>query len=44
MPNKGSEIVINVLLGWTFTGWGVALAMTSGRKDNPAKSGTPNDS
>lgn len=28
-PNKGSIIVINVLLGWTIVGWVVALAMAA---------------
>ena len=28
-PNKGSIIVINVLLGWTNIGWVVALAMAT---------------
>jgi hypothetical protein len=27
VPNVGSVAVINVLLGWTFIGWVVALAM-----------------
>jgi hypothetical protein len=40
MPNKGSTIVVNVFLGWTFIGWVVALAMACGRKDSPRKSGT----
>lgn len=26
-PNYGSIVVINLLLGWTFVGWVVALAM-----------------
>lgn len=26
----GSIVVINLLLGWTFIGWGVALAMACG--------------
>jgi hypothetical protein len=40
MPNKGSTIVVNVFLGWTFIGWVVALAMACGRKDSSGKSGT----
>lgn len=28
VPNKGSVIVINFFLGWTFIGWIVALAMS----------------
>ena len=32
MPNKGSVIVVNVFLGWTFVGWVVALAMACGSK------------
>lgn len=27
VPNVGSVIVINVLLGWTLVGWAVAMAM-----------------
>lgn len=27
VPNMGSVVVINVLLGWTLVGWVVALAM-----------------
>jgi T4 superinfection immunity protein len=27
VPNQGSVAVINILLGWTFIGWVVALAM-----------------
>jgi nucleoside permease NupC len=27
VPNIGPLVVINVLLGWTFVGWVVALAM-----------------
>jgi Superinfection immunity protein len=30
MPNKGSTIAINLLLGWTVIGWVVALAMALG--------------
>jgi hypothetical protein len=40
MPNKGSTIVVNLFLGWTFIGWVVALAMACGRKDPPVKTGT----
>ena len=32
MPNKGSVIVVNVFLGWTFIGWVVALSMACGSK------------
>lgn len=32
MPNKGSVVVVNVFLGWTFIGWVVALAMACGSK------------
>lgn len=28
---RGPIIVVNVLFGWTLIGWGVALAMASGR-------------
>lgn len=34
MPNKGSTIVVNIFLGWTFVGWVVALAMACGRKSS----------
>jgi hypothetical protein len=27
VPNIGSVVVVNVLLGWTLIGWAVALAM-----------------
>jgi hypothetical protein len=39
MPNKGSTIVVNLFLGWTFIGWVVALAMACGRKDSSVKIG-----
>jgi hypothetical protein len=29
VPNMGSVIVINLLLGWTFVGWVVSMAMAS---------------
>jgi hypothetical protein len=29
VPNVGSVVVINLLLGWTFIGWVVALAMAA---------------
>lgn len=29
IPNKYSVVVINILLGWTFIGWVVALAMSA---------------
>jgi hypothetical protein len=29
VPNVGSVVVINTLLGWTFIGWVVALAMAA---------------
>ena len=29
-PNKGSVLVLNVFLGWTFLGWVLALAMAAG--------------
>ncbi len=35
IPNKWSVVVINVLLGWTFIGWVVALAMAA-RDTNPS--------
>ncbi len=37
--NKGSIIVVNLFLGWTFTGWVVALAMAcAGKKSAPESS------
>ena len=35
VPNVGSVIVINALLGWTFIGWIVALAMACRSKPQP---------
>lgn len=35
MPNKGAVIVVDLLLGWTFIGWIVALAMACGSKPQP---------
>jgi hypothetical protein len=32
MQNKGSIIVVNLFLGWTFIGWVVALAMACAGK------------
>lgn len=32
VPNTGSVFVINLLLGWTFIGWVVALAMAARSK------------
>ena len=32
IPNKGTVIVLNVFLGWTFLGWIVALALSFGSK------------
>lgn len=29
VPNRGSVLVINLFLGWTFIGWVVALAMAA---------------
>lgn len=29
VPNFGSVIIVNLLLGWTFVGWVVAMAMAS---------------
>lgn len=29
VPNVGSILVINLLLGWSFVGWVVALAMAA---------------
>ena len=29
VPNTGSVVVINLLLGWTFVGWAVSLAMAA---------------
>jgi hypothetical protein len=30
LPNAGSVVVVNILLGWTFLGWVAALAMAAG--------------
>jgi hypothetical protein len=38
MHNKGSIIVVNIFLGWTFIGWVVALAMACGGKKSTAES------
>lgn len=35
VPNVGSVIVVNVLLGWTFVGWVVALAMALRSRPQP---------
>jgi hypothetical protein len=35
VPNVGSVVVINLLLGWTLIGWAVALAMAA-RSTPPA--------
>lgn len=35
VPNRGSVIIINIFLGWTFIGWVVALAMAF-RSQNPS--------
>jgi Superinfection immunity protein len=35
--NSGSVIIINVLLGWTFVGWVVALAMAFGDRRQPVQ-------
>ncbi len=35
IPNAGAVAVINVLLGWTFLGWIVALAMSVGGTARP---------
>lgn len=32
IPNKGTVIVLNIFLGWTFFGWIVALALSFGSK------------
>ena len=36
VPNWGSVIVIDVLLGWTLVGWAVALAMACRSIPEPA--------
>jgi hypothetical protein len=40
VPNAGSIIVINVLLGWTFIGWVIAMAMAA-RDPRTAMPGPP---
>ena len=32
IPNKGTVVVLNIFLGWTFLGWIVALALSFGSK------------
>lgn len=32
IPNKGTVMVLNIFLGWTFLGWIVALALSFGSK------------
>ena len=39
VPNTGSVMVVNALLGWTVIGWAVALAMAC--RDVPARHGPP---
>jgi hypothetical protein len=41
VPNKGSVLVVNLLLGWTFIGWAVALAMAARSRWPTAYPGTP---
>lgn len=36
-----SVVVVNVLLGWTFVGWVVALAMAARTVNRPAQSERP---
>lgn len=46
VPSVGSVVVINVLLGWTFVGWVVALALAvrdpkpAGVSDRPVERDT----
>lgn len=35
--NYGSLVIVNVLLGWTFIGWVVALAMACATVDRPER-------
>ena len=35
IPNAGSVVVVNLLLGWTFVGWIIALAMAVRSKPRP---------
>jgi hypothetical protein len=39
VPNAGSVMVVNALLGWTVIGWAVALAMAC--RDVPVRHGAP---
>jgi hypothetical protein len=39
VPNVGSVMVVNALLGWTVIGWAVALAMAC--RDVPARPALP---
>ena len=37
----GPVIVVNLLLGWTFLGWVVALAMACGKSERPSRPVVP---
>ncbi|MFF1649814.1 superinfection immunity protein [Streptomyces sp. NPDC058240] len=37
MANRGTVLVINLLLGWTVIGWIVALAMAAGSNQSAAR-------
>jgi hypothetical protein len=39
VPNRGSVIVVNLLLGWTVVGWVVALAMACRSKPLAVQAG-----
>jgi len=37
VPNVGSVIVLNMLLGWTFVGWVISMAMACRSQPSPAQ-------
>lgn len=41
VPNAGSVAVVNILLGWSFVGWAVALAMAFRSVPAPVVGGPP---
>ena len=41
VPNTGSVVVINALLGWTLVGWAVSMAMAA--RSVPSRLTAPNE-
>jgi Superinfection immunity protein len=41
VPNRGSVIVVDLLLGWTVIGWVVAVAMACRSKPPAVQAGPP---